>query len=126
MQNEDGWTALHEACCSGAAEAVAPLLAKGADVKTRCKDGSTPLHKAARCGSKAIVSSLLRAGADLKARDKASPAQLHASPTSLIQSLVDRLIEGFLSVTATVSSQLFWLIYSMHAPTLLAICGTMS
>lgn len=71
-QNEDGWTALHEACCSGTAELIAPLLSKGADVNARCKDGSIPLHKAARCGSKPIVIALLKRGADTKAKDKAS------------------------------------------------------
>ncbi|BDA45761.1 probable ankyrin-1 [Coccomyxa sp. Obi] len=71
-QNEDGWTALHEACCSGTAELIAPLLSRGADVNARCKDGSAPLHKAARCGSKPIVIALLKAGADMQAKDKAS------------------------------------------------------
>ena len=74
-QNEDGWTALHEACCSGVAEAIQSLLSRGADVNARCKDSSTPLHKAARCGSKYIVTALLRAGADLKAQDKVSDWQ---------------------------------------------------
>ena len=70
MQNEDGWTPLHEACCLSSADVVNALLKHGADPKARCKDGTTPLHKAARAGSKAVVFMLLQAGADVSAVDK--------------------------------------------------------
>ena len=70
MQNEDGWTPLHEACCLGLADVVEALLQHGADARARCKDGTTPLHKAARAGSKAAVAMLMQAGADVSAVDK--------------------------------------------------------
>ena len=70
MQNEDGWTPLHEACCLSSTDVVDALLKHGADPKACCKDGTTPLHKAARAGSKAVVFMLLQAGADVSAVDK--------------------------------------------------------
>ena len=70
MQNEDGWTPLHEACCLGDAEIAEALLRHGADAQARCKDGTTPLHKAARAGNAAVIALLLQAGADDSAVDK--------------------------------------------------------
>ena len=70
MQNEDGWTPLHEACCLGNAEIAKVLLRHGADAQARCKDGTTPLHKAARAGNAAVIALLLQAGADDSAVDK--------------------------------------------------------
>jgi ankyrin repeat protein len=69
-QNEDGWTALHEACCSGHAELIQLLLSRGANVNARCRDSATPLHKAARSGCEAIICILLASGADPAAVDK--------------------------------------------------------
>ncbi len=43
----NGWTALHSALLGGNAEAVALLLASGADVNKPANDGWTPLHMAA-------------------------------------------------------------------------------
>lgn len=43
----NGWTALHSALLGGNAEAVALLLASGADVNRPAHDGWTPLHMAA-------------------------------------------------------------------------------
>ena len=71
MQNEDGWTPMHEACCLGLADVVEALLQHGADPRARCKDGTTPLHKAARAGSRAVAGMLIQAGADVSATDKA-------------------------------------------------------
>ena len=70
VQNEDGWTPLHEACCLGDAEVAEALLRHGADAQARCKDGTTPLHKAARAGNEDIIRLLLQAGADDSAVDK--------------------------------------------------------
>ena len=70
MQNEDGWTPLHEACCLGNAEIAEALLKHGADTQARCKDGTTPMHKAARAGNAAVIALLLQAGADDSAVDK--------------------------------------------------------
>ena len=70
MQNEDGWTPLHEACCLGDVEVGEALLRHGADAQARCKDGTTPLHKAARAGNEAVIALLLLAGADGSAVDK--------------------------------------------------------
>ena len=77
IQNEDKWTALHEACCSGLAEVLSLLLARGADVHARCADGATPLHKAAHSGCRPIIKALLAAGADIAAEDKASNLHTH-------------------------------------------------
>ena len=74
MQNEDGWTPLHEACCLGSAEIAEALLRHGADAQARCKDGTTPLHKAARAGNAAVIALLLQAGADDSAVDKVGSA----------------------------------------------------
>ena len=85
MQNDDGWTPLHEACCLGSAGVVQALLQHGADASARCNDGTTPLHKAARAGSKAVVAMLIQAGADVSAVDKVHryPACFHHITASL-------------------------------------------
>ena len=69
MQNDDGWTPLHEACCLGSADIAQALLKRGANARACCKDGTTPLHKAARAGNAAVVIMLLQAGADVSAMD---------------------------------------------------------
>ena len=74
MQNEDGWTPLHEACCLGNAEIAEALLKHGADAQARCKAGTTPMHKAARAGNAAVIALLLQAGADDSAVDKVGSA----------------------------------------------------
>lgn len=77
LQNEDGWTPLHEACCVGSAEVAEALLKRGADARACCKDGTTPLHKAARAGNRAVVGLLLQAGAEASAVDKVPLNKMH-------------------------------------------------
>jgi len=63
----DGSTALHWAVLHDQAEAVAMLLAAGANVEARNRNGMFPLHLAALNGSKNVAAQLLAAGADVNA-----------------------------------------------------------
>jgi ankyrin repeat protein len=54
------------------------LLARGADVNTRCKDLGTPLHHAAYFGNVEIVRLLLDHGAQVNAVDDFGKSPLHA------------------------------------------------
>lgn len=56
--------ALHRAIDGANAEAVAALLASGADPNAKNEHGDTPLHRAAEKGLMEIVSALIEAGAD--------------------------------------------------------------
>ncbi|KAL6835448.1 ankyrin repeat-containing domain protein [Trichoderma camerunense] len=69
-RDNSGRTALHYACRSGRPEAVAFLLASGADVNIRAKDGMTPLQEC--CGSAGDRQHRLQA-AGLKLGDKTRP-----------------------------------------------------
>ncbi|KAL7944948.1 ankyrin repeat-containing domain protein [Trichoderma barbatum] len=80
--DNSGRTALHYACRSGRPEAVASLLASGANVNIRAKDGTTPLQECTKfegeqelwrgCGSAADRHHLLEA-AGLKLDDETRP-----------------------------------------------------
>lgn len=81
-RDDSGRTVLHYACRSGRPEAVASLLASGADVNIRAKDGITPLQECTKfeselelwrgCGSAADTQHRLQA-AGLKLDDKTRP-----------------------------------------------------
>ncbi|PNP56983.1 hypothetical protein THARTR1_02825 [Trichoderma harzianum] len=81
-RDNSGRTALHYACRSGRPEAVAFLLASGADVNIRAKDGLTPLQECTKfeselelwrgCGSAADRNFRLQA-AGLKLDDETRP-----------------------------------------------------
>jgi ankyrin repeat protein len=60
---------LHRAAAGGHREAVAALLAAGADRMADDDDGETPLHKAAHAGAEAVVA-LVLAGLDDAARTR--------------------------------------------------------
>lgn len=62
--------ALHEALRAQDADAVAQLLARGAEpgwIDARDEEGWTPIHRASRRGLTSVLAHLLRAGADVKA-----------------------------------------------------------
>lgn len=61
--------ALMDAAEKGGEEAVARLLAAGADVNAKDKSGATPLHEAARRGHTGAVRLLVEAGADVHAKN---------------------------------------------------------
>jgi ankyrin repeat protein len=63
----NGLTPLHAACQEKRSDAVALLLAAGADVKTVDAEKYTPLHRAAFVGDAECCRLLLEAGADPKA-----------------------------------------------------------
>ncbi|KAL6805184.1 ankyrin repeat-containing domain protein [Trichoderma sp. SZMC 28012] len=69
-RDNSGRTALHYACRCGRPEAVAFLLASGADVNIRAKDGMTPLQEC--CGSADDRQNRLQA-AGLKLDDETRP-----------------------------------------------------
>ncbi|KAM0472609.1 hypothetical protein ACHAPX_008766 [Trichoderma viride] len=89
-RDNSGRTALHYACRSGRPEAVASLLASGADVNIRAKDGITPLQECTEfeseqelwrgCGSAADRQHRLQA-AGLKLDDETRPFLRRISPT---------------------------------------------
>ena len=62
--DENGSTALHWACYSGAENSVKFLIGLGIDVNAQDKENLTPLHLAALYNREKIVISLLKNGAD--------------------------------------------------------------
>ncbi|BFF97538.1 protein phosphatase 1 regulatory subunit 16A [Drosophila madeirensis] len=65
--NEDGLTAMHQACIDNNVQMLQLLLEYGADVDAQDSDKWTPLHAAATCGHLELVRILIRHGANLLA-----------------------------------------------------------
>lgn len=65
--NEDGLTAMHQACIDNNVEMLQLLLEYGANVDAQDSDKWTPLHAAATCGHLELVRILIRHGANLLA-----------------------------------------------------------
>ena len=65
-QDNDGYTALHEAASQGKTEIVKLLIEKGADVNAKNKYGKTPLAEALRHepDNREVIETLLKAGAN--------------------------------------------------------------
>ncbi len=68
--NRAGWTPLHYAATGPQAQAVALLLAKGAQVDALSPNGSTPLMMAARYGTDESAQLLLAKGASTSMRNQ--------------------------------------------------------
>lgn len=72
-RDTDGSTPLHCAAWKGHVEAVAALLAAGAEVNAHNQNGhwgTTPLHAAAHANQREIVALLLAHGAEVNAKDQ--------------------------------------------------------
>jgi ankyrin repeat protein len=78
----DSFAALHYAAEEGRPEAIACLLAHGADVNDVCYGGWTPLHLAAWGGHLSAVEVLVEHGARTDAKTESSPAHDAVPPSS--------------------------------------------
>ena len=67
VTNEDGLTALHQACIDDNEEMLKLLLEYGANVNARDSELWTPLHAAATCGHTHLCKHLITKGAELLA-----------------------------------------------------------
>lgn len=67
VANEDGLTALHQACIDDNEEMLKLLLEYGANVNARDSELWTPLHAAATCGHAHLCKHLIAKGAELLA-----------------------------------------------------------
>ena len=65
-----GSTPLHDAASGNSVDAVAWLVAKGADLDARDEYGNTPLHAAAERGLEELYDELVAQGADVTARNE--------------------------------------------------------
>jgi len=90
----DGFTALHLAAAFGPPEAVATLLAVGADpcLAARNVTRSTPLHAAVAASRTDVVVLLLDRGADPNARQVGGFTPLHAAARQGQAALVEQLV----------------------------------
>jgi ankyrin repeat protein len=90
----DGFTPLHLAAFFGKPEAIAVLLARGAEVDARGRGWmtGTPLHSAASAGHADVAAILLDAGADPDARQTHGWTPLHAAARNGDLALVELLL----------------------------------
>jgi len=70
LQNHEGQTPLHMACCFGDYDIACMLVDAGADIEATNNRGQTPLHVASLWGQKYIVLFLLALNANIEAKDR--------------------------------------------------------
>jgi len=88
----DGWRALHFCAAGGSSEAVAALVAAGADVSAIAKAGSTALHLACWEGREETVKTLIDSGATVDATTGAGRTPLHFAAHRGHSHIIRRLI----------------------------------
>jgi len=101
VENENGWTALHEAACRQNSYAIIPLLLKhGANISARARRNRTPLLIMIQENPSSAITTiglLLQHGARIDGKDTTGSTALHFAVSGrkpsigLIQSLVIRL-----------------------------------
>ncbi len=89
-----GTTALSQAVAFGHQQAVATLLAAGADVNVRSRDGTTPLHDAAFLGQAELAKLLIDRGANPSSRDRTGDTAVDKLETSLFRTMVVASLKG--------------------------------
>lgn len=116
----DGWTALHWAGRRGSSEAVALLLAHGADPRlTTWNDGRSALHLAAPSNSALCVQQVLQwrrgnAIVDLELRDEYGCTPLHVAAESNAAATTAFLINSSADLNACENFGFTPLLYAVH------------
>lgn len=88
VTDDNGCTALHDACLSGNASTVSLLLRHGASVNARTLNGATPLMVASRSDKVECVELLLEWGADVDERNTNDSTALHGAKAAVASILV--------------------------------------
>eukprot|EP01134_Creolimax_fragrantissima_P000106 CFRG0106T1 len=86
--NEDGLTALHNACCGGHFQIAQLLLEHGADPNCRDVDGWTPLHGASAFEDEPVIECLLRYGAVVHVKNSDGETPLSLAEHENIKSIL--------------------------------------
>ena len=92
--NGVGETVLHYLAVEGKTDAVALLIAKGADVNTRNRFKGTPLHDAAQLGHIDVVRALLAAEAEVDPVDHLGETPLHKACRGDTREVVEILLKA--------------------------------
>ena len=82
------WTALHEACANGHAEAAELLIRHGAALEKVGKRNQTALHLASAAGENDVVETLLRHGANIHALDAHGEAFIDLADNALLAAML--------------------------------------
>eukprot|EP00803_Ostreobium_quekettii_P001666 evm.model.scf_661.8 EVM.evm.TU.scf_661.8 scf_661:64986-65567(-) len=96
-----GWTPLHIAAGSNAANTAEVLIFGGADVNARNRFGETPLHWAADRNSVETAALLIRSGADVDARKHDGFTPLHLAAIRGFLEVAELLVASGADKTAT-------------------------
>ncbi|KAJ0184044.1 hypothetical protein K1T71_000467 [Dendrolimus kikuchii] len=91
--NQDGITALHQACIDDNLEMVEFLVQHGADINCRDNDGWTPLHATASCGGLSIARYLIDNHADVAAVNCDGDLPVDIASTDTMLQLLNKVIE---------------------------------
>ena len=119
-RDADGWTALHWAARRGSSEAVALLLAHGADPRlTTSNDHRSSLHLAAPSNSALCVQQILQwrrgnAIVDLELRDEYGCTPLHVAAESGAAATTALLINSSANLNARENFGFTPLLYAIH------------
>ena len=119
-RDADGWTALHWAARRGSSEAIALLLAHGADPRlTTWNDGRSALHLAAPSNSALCVQQILQwrrgnAIVDLELRDEYGCTPLHVAAESNAAATTAFLINSSANLNAQENFGFTPLLYAIH------------
>ena len=105
IQDNQGWTPLHDASWNGYYDVVRLLLQHGADKSSRSGNYDTPLHLAAYQGHLATAQVLLENGAIVHVQNEARHTPLHAAVSNGHYDIAQLLLRHFMSVEAEDSSK---------------------
>lgn len=100
IQDNQGWTPLHDASWNGYCDVVRLLLQYGADLKSKSGNNDTPLHLAARQGNLATAQVLLENGAIVHVQNESRETPLHSAVSGGHYDVAQLLIRHFTSVEA--------------------------